>query len=112
MEDGVTLAVCLTRAGKAHVQEALAAFEALRYDRVRAAQKTGEVTRDQWHKADWDAAKKNPETMKLKREAWLLNFDAEDFAEKNYASTVAGLNVSNRVQQADLPSMTEVVASA
>ena len=45
MEDGATIAVCLTRSGKAHVQEAVAAFEALRYERVRAAQKTGEATR-------------------------------------------------------------------
>jgi 2-polyprenyl-6-methoxyphenol hydroxylase-like FAD-dependent oxidoreductase len=45
MEDGATIAVCLTRSGKAHVQEAVAVFEALRYERVRAAQKTGEATR-------------------------------------------------------------------
>ena len=45
MEDGATIAVCLTRSGKAQVQEAVAAFEALRYERVRAAQKTGEATR-------------------------------------------------------------------
>ena len=45
MEDGATIAVCLTRSGKARVQEAVAAFEALRYERVRAAQKTGEATR-------------------------------------------------------------------
>jgi len=60
MEDGATLAVCLTRAGKGRIQEAVAAFEALRYERVRAAQKTGEATRDTWHKANWDEVKKNP----------------------------------------------------
>ena len=92
MEDGATLGVCLTRGGKAHVQEAVAAFEALRYERVLAAQKTGEKTRDQWHKADWSEAKKNPESMKLKRGSWLLNFDAEEYAEENYARTVALLH--------------------
>jgi hypothetical protein len=59
---------------------------------VRAAQKTGETTRDTWHKANWDEVKKNPDSMKLKREEWLLDFDAEDYAEKNYAATVALLN--------------------
>ncbi|KAL3426058.1 hypothetical protein PVAG01_02849 [Phlyctema vagabunda] len=91
MEDGVAIAVCLQKSGKENVQDALSAFEILRYDRVRAAQKTGETTRDTWHKADFDEVKKNPESMKLKREAWLLNFDAELHAEENYATAVASL---------------------
>lgn len=89
MEDGATIAVCLTRAGKVNVPEGIAAFEALRYERVRAAQKTGETTRNQWHKANWDEVKKNPNSMKLKRGSWLLNFDAEMYAEERYAATVA-----------------------
>lgn len=58
---------------------------------MTAAQKTGEATRDAWHKADWDEVKKNPESMKLKREAWILNHDAEEFAEENYAAVVEKL---------------------
>jgi hypothetical protein len=112
MEDGATMAVCLTRSGKAHVQEAVAAFEALRYERVRAAQKTGEATRDQWHKANWDEAKKNPESMKIKRGEWLLNFDAEEYAEKNYAATVALLDDAVAVREFNLPNVNEVAASA
>ena len=87
MEDGVTIAVCLRRAGKAKVQEAVAAFEAIRYNRVLYAQKTGEATRDTWHKADFDKIKENPDAMKLKREGWLLNFDAQQYAEDNYDRT-------------------------
>jgi 2-polyprenyl-6-methoxyphenol hydroxylase-like FAD-dependent oxidoreductase len=112
MEDGATLAVCLTRCGKAHVQEGIAAFEALRYERVRAAQKTGETTRDTWHKADWDEVKKNPDSMKLKREEWLLNFDAEEYAEKNYAATVALLNDTAAGREFNVPNMTQIAASA
>ncbi|KAI0102832.1 putative monooxygenase [Nemania sp. FL0031] len=85
MEDGATLAVCLSRAGS--VQEAVAAFEAIRYERVRSAQKTGEQTRDIWHKADFSAAKTDPQSLRLRREAWLLNFDAETYAEMHYAET-------------------------
>ncbi|KAI1402508.1 putative monooxygenase [Hypoxylon fuscum] len=89
MEDGVTIAVCLREAGGPDkVQEAVAAFEAIRYERVKSAQKTGEQTRDIWHKADFDAVKKNPESMRLRREAWLLGFDAEKYAEEQYARTV------------------------
>lgn len=108
----MTLAVCLSRSGKAHVQEAVAAFEGLRYERVRAAQKTGEKTRDTWHKANWDDAKKNPESMKLQREEWLLNFDAEEYAENNYAATVALLNDAVAVREFNIPVMKEVAASA
>ncbi len=111
VEDGVTLAVALRKAAeearaaaaattsggggaegrtstRVNVPEAVAAFEALRYERVRAAQKTGEQTRDQWHKADFDKAQADPDSMKLKREGWVLSHDAEAYAEDNYARTV------------------------
>ena len=91
MEDGSTIAVCLELSGKDRVQEALKAYEKIRYDRVRTAQKTGETTRDKWHKADFDRIKENPESLKLKREAWLLNHDAEKHAYDVFANTVASL---------------------
>ena len=112
MEDGVTLAVCLRKAAEEasastaayndsndeepskkkvlgdRIREAVAAFEAIRYERVRSAQKTGEQTRDIWHKADLDAARRDPPSLRLRREAWLLDFDAERYAEENYDRTV------------------------
>lgn len=95
MEDGATIAVCLRKAAAAAaadkgagIREAIAAFEALRYERVRSAQKTGEQTRDIWHKADLVAARRDPPSLRLRREAWLLNFDAETYAEANYDRTV------------------------
>ncbi|KAI1349073.1 putative monooxygenase [Xylaria sp. FL0043] len=111
MEDGATLAVCLSRAqavaasspannekgkGKKNdgVQEAVATFEAIRYERVRSAQKTGEQTRDIWHKADFAAAKQDPQSLRLRREAWLLDFDAETYAEAHYEETAAVLRAN------------------
>lgn len=111
MEDGVTIAVCLRQAAEEaasssspnntsqntkdknlqlgdRVREAMAAFEALRYERVRAAQKTGEQTRDIWHQADFEAARRDPPSLRLRREAWLLDFDAQAYAEDHYARTV------------------------
>ncbi|KAK8073501.1 monooxygenase [Apiospora phragmitis] len=105
MEDGATIAVCLRRACKraasqktngdttsqdtrgAAVKEAVATFEALRYERVKSAQKTGTQTRDIWHKADFAAARKDPQSLRLRREPWLLNFDAERYAEAWYDRT-------------------------
>ncbi|EJT82130.1 hypothetical protein GGTG_02104 [Gaeumannomyces tritici R3-111a-1] len=92
MEDGATLAVCLERAGKGRVPEALRAYERIRYDRVHAAQATGVATRERWHRADWDAVRRDPESLHLVRHEWLLNFNAEDHAYKVYDEVVAGLN--------------------
>lgn len=90
MEDGVTLAVCLEKCG-GDVQQAVQAYEQIRYERVCRAQGTGVSTREQWHAADWDKIRKDPESLHLKREAWLLNFDAEMHAYEVYAETVASL---------------------
>lgn len=51
--------------------------------------------------------------MKLKRDDWLLNFDAEEYAEKNYAATVELLLKDPvGVRQLNVPSMPQVAASA
>ncbi|KAL1646539.1 hypothetical protein SLS58_003125 [Diplodia intermedia] len=107
VEDGVTVAVCLELAAKSSgasggeeeegggqgkkggdVREALLAYERMRYERVRKAQKTGETTRDRWHKADFNKVKEQPEAVKLPREEWLLGHDAEAHAYAVYAETV------------------------
>ncbi|KAL1845162.1 hypothetical protein VTK73DRAFT_1004 [Phialemonium thermophilum] len=83
LEDGVTIAVCLRRAGgKDRIPDAVRAHERIRYDRVKRVQKTGESTRDMWHKADWDKVKQNPESIKLPREDWIFKHDAEKHAEE------------------------------
>jgi len=81
LEDGVTIAVCLRRAGKDKVPMALRAHEKIRYDRVCSVQKTGETTRDKWHNTDWDAVKENPKLLGFPREEWVFGHDAEKHAE-------------------------------
>jgi len=76
IEDGVTLAATLRLSGKTNIPLAAQAFEKIRYPRVRRAQKGGETNRETWHKADVEYAVKNPESVKLPREEWLLGFDA------------------------------------
>jgi hypothetical protein len=51
---------------------------------VRAVQKTGESTRDLWHKTDWDKVKKDPESIGFPREEWIHQFDAEKHAEETF----------------------------
>ena len=91
LEDGVTIAVCLKRAGKENIPTALMAHEKIRYDRVRETQKTGETTRDMWHKADWSKVKENPDSVKFPRLAWIFDFDAEKHAEEVFDEVVAEL---------------------
>jgi 2-polyprenyl-6-methoxyphenol hydroxylase-like FAD-dependent oxidoreductase len=91
MEDGVTAAICLELAGKNNVPEALRAYEKIRYPRVLATQRTGVTNRDNWHKADFDYVKKNPESVKLPRQDWVLNFDAAGHAYDAYQKEVEEL---------------------
>ncbi|TKA80884.1 hypothetical protein B0A49_00835 [Cryomyces minteri] len=95
MEDGATIAVCLQLSGKEQAPLVLKAYQRIRYDRVRAAQKTGEMTRDKWHKTDFAKLKENPETVKLKREIWLLNHDAETHAYTVYEEIIEALEAEH-----------------
>ncbi|KAJ5903589.1 hypothetical protein N7504_005972 [Penicillium tannophilum] len=88
MEDGVVLAVCLKEGGKDNVPDAVRAYQDIRYERVKAVQKTGETTRDMWHKADWDQVKKNPASIQLPREDWIFRFDAESNARESFESAL------------------------
>ncbi|KAL1606404.1 hypothetical protein SLS60_003807 [Paraconiothyrium brasiliense] len=91
MEDGVTAAICLELAGKQNIPEAIRAYEKIRYPRVLATQRTGVTNRDAWHKADFDFVRKNPESVKLPRMDWILNFDCEKHAYDVYNETVDSL---------------------
>jgi hypothetical protein len=55
-----------------------------RWDHVRRAQKTGETTRDRWHKADWDAVKEDPSLVQLPHPPFLLRFDCRQFADEQF----------------------------
>jgi 2-polyprenyl-6-methoxyphenol hydroxylase-like FAD-dependent oxidoreductase len=91
IEDGVVLATCLELAGKKNASLAMRAYEKIRYERVHKAQATGVKTREKWHKANWDEIAKTPEAIHLTREAWLLNFDAEQDCYDRYVDVMSGL---------------------
>ncbi|KUI67141.1 6-hydroxynicotinate 3-monooxygenase [Cytospora mali] len=95
MEDGVTLAACLDIAGKKKLTEAMRVYEKIRYERVHKIQATGITTRDMWHKADWDRIWQDPTLLHLKREPWVLNFDAEEHAYLEYEKMRSLLDSTN-----------------
>ncbi|KAI0451370.1 hypothetical protein F5B21DRAFT_516774 [Xylaria acuta] len=92
LEDGVCIAVCLRRGGKENVPVSVRAHEKIRYERVRATQKTGESTRDMWHKTDWAKVKEHPEIIQFPRQDWIFDFDTEKNAEEMYDGVVKGLS--------------------
>lgn len=49
---------------------------------MRAVQKTGETTRDRWHKTDWAKVAEDPKSISFPREEWIHKFDAEKHAEE------------------------------
>lgn len=90
VEDGANIAVCLRKCGgKANVPLAVRTHERIRYERVKATQKTGETTRDLWHKVDWAAVKKDPASVQLPRQEWILDHDTEKHAEEVYDEVAA-----------------------
>ncbi|KZP01355.1 monooxygenase [Calocera viscosa TUFC12733] len=93
IEDAVTIAVNLKLAGKKDAQLALRAFETMRYKRVRDVQVTGEVNRDKWHNADEEAVKKDPDSVKIFNEEWIMEHDAERWAFEHYPE------VAERIKQ-------------
>ena len=95
MEDGVVLATYLslshfslnhgTLSTPEKVSIAVKAWQRMRYERVKAAQKTGEAVMAAWHRKDEKGAleaieKVEPKKMELPRAEWLLRHDAEVWA--------------------------------
>ncbi|KAF2709907.1 FAD/NAD(P)-binding domain-containing protein [Pleomassaria siparia CBS 279.74] len=92
LEDGVAIAILLRQAGKGNIRGALRAYQEIRYDRVKKVQKTGETTRDMWHKTDWDKVKSNPESIQLPRENWIFGFDTEKHTEDVGDAVIASVS--------------------
>ena len=96
IEDGVALATLLSLSHFDHcvpspdkIPTALRAYERLRYERVKSAQKLGKQVRDMWHKADWNKVRQNPGSIKLPREDWLLKHDSEKFIRRMWRRVLA-----------------------
>ncbi|KAH8926031.1 FAD/NAD(P)-binding domain-containing protein [Atractiella rhizophila] len=90
VEDAATVAVCLKRAGKERLNDALKIYETLRYQRVLEAQKRGEEVRERWHKiTDWEHV--TPEQVSIAHPLWLFDHDATAYAEENFDKVVKDL---------------------
>jgi 2-polyprenyl-6-methoxyphenol hydroxylase-like FAD-dependent oxidoreductase len=109
IEDGVALATLLSLShfdksveSADKIPAALHAYERLRYERVKAAQKKGEEVRDMWHKADWAKVRQNPSSIKLPREDWLLKHDCEKFVRRMWRRVLSESAGGPRIPLASL----------
>lgn len=125
MEDGVVLATYLSLShfalehGTLSTPEkttiAVKAWQRMRYERVKAAQKRGEVVMAKWHqkgdKGGLEAKEMGkPKNMELPREEWLLEHDAEGWAREVWDEAreeVCGGNSMKRERMAAGPESEE-----
>jgi len=93
LEDAVTLALCLKKAKEQghSMKVATQTYQDLRYDRVKAAQKLGVDNREMWHKTDLHAPDFDPESIRLRHDAWLMDHDAAKHTHENYDEVAAKL---------------------
>jgi len=70
---------------------------------VRRAQKTGEYTRDRWHKADWDAVKNDPTLVQLPHPPFLLRFDCRKYADELFEETAQEIKQGRTLKDFDDP---------
>ncbi|KAJ4027803.1 hypothetical protein NW752_000048 [Fusarium irregulare] len=91
MEDGYTLAACLSLAGKRDVPLATKVHNHLRFERVSCAQKMGFKNREIFHNTDWNAVAENPQILGKVAGDWLLRHDSEQYAYENYSKCAGHL---------------------
>lgn len=93
VEDGVTIACCLQKAGKGNVPLALATFFEIRHDYVADAQSTGIKQRDTWHNLHDKDSKQFKDSFDLgsvsQGNYYLWENDAEKRVDDEWEATVA-----------------------
>ncbi|KAK9780186.1 putative FAD-dependent monooxygenase fsr3 [Seiridium cardinale] len=85
MEDGHSLAECLSHVERKNVGVALRVHNHLRFERTACAQKMGFKTRELWHKMDWASSSDNTANLFGGLTApWLRDHDPEEYARERF----------------------------
>jgi hypothetical protein len=106
MEDGVALAIALSRAGR-DVPLALRVFERIRFNRSHVTHMASITIRDGYHNVDWEGEeiKKNPQVLNIPRPAWVIEYDIATEAEKHFDHLAADVKSYRQgtIQELALP---------
>ncbi|EFX02986.1 FAD-binding domain containing protein [Grosmannia clavigera kw1407] len=91
LEDAVTVAACLRRAGSAdNIALGTRIYNILRYERSSCTQKMAFVNAQTLgHTTDWDELRKDPAKARLRYPKWLFRHNPEVYVEEKWAAAVA-----------------------
>ncbi|KAF2209569.1 hypothetical protein CERZMDRAFT_46749 [Cercospora zeae-maydis SCOH1-5] len=96
IEDAITIATCLSHAGRNDLETAVKVHNLLRADRVSCAQLLGYVNAARVQKTDFEKVGKDPSKVQHKTPKWLWALDPERYAEENYAKAKGSLEVGGQ----------------
>ncbi|KNG45403.1 fad binding domain-containing protein [Stemphylium lycopersici] len=103
MEDGYSLAACLSLAGRENVQLATKVHNKLRFERVSCAQKLGFKNREVFHNTDWNNQKAAPKKNAKMVGDWLMCHDPEKYTYDNYHKAAEHLLTGAPFKNTNIP---------
>lgn len=123
MESGVALAAAIDAIGTENVLLAFKVYELLRYvltrqlleirgeyiklldryERTSLTQRMGWESRHRWHQTDFEAARKNPELIKMPQPAWLYGHDAEKYTYDRYLDAIKSIESGTPFVSTNIP---------
>ncbi|RYN46115.1 hypothetical protein AA0118_g12679 [Alternaria tenuissima] len=103
MEDGYSLAACLSLAGRQNVQLATKVHNKLRFERVSCAQKLGFKNREVFHNTDWSSQNAAPKKNEKMVGDWLILHDPEKYTHDNYHKAAEHLLTGAPFENTNIP---------
>ncbi|KAI7542473.1 monooxygenase [Hortaea werneckii] len=91
IEDAVTIATCLQKAGKDSIETAVKTHALLRADRVSTTQLLGFVNSERFQKTDLNKVGNDKSKVAAKVPKWIYQLDPEKYAEEKYEAAAASL---------------------
>jgi len=63
----------------------------------------GIETREAWHKTDWDAVKRNAETVQLPQPDWIFGHDPQKYAYEEFETAAKAVKTGGPYQPRNVP---------
>ncbi|RAH68131.1 FAD-dependent oxidoreductase [Aspergillus aculeatinus CBS 121060] len=103
IEDAATLAICLELAGKARVPLGLQAVHALRFQRTKMLQESGNAIYGQMRDPDWEAIEKDPAIIKFPRPEWIFGYDVHCDVYEEFPAVVRAIQDGSPYRPRNVP---------
>ena len=104
LEDAVTLAECLRRAGSSNITLGNRVYNLLRYERASCTQKMAFVNAQTLGgTTDWDDLRRSPEKARLRYPKWLFRHDPESYVEEKWVEATTYLADGGEFLNTNIP---------